>query len=60
MKTAAMPLDYEEVVISRKLYRNGEERIFDHKSKVRLQDVFILVAKAILARRVQYCVARLN
>ncbi|MDX9893642.1 MAG: AAA family ATPase [Patescibacteria group bacterium] len=42
----AMPLDYEEVVISRKLYRNGESEYLINKSKVRLQDVIMLVAKA--------------
>src|SRR3990167_8220142 len=41
-----MPLDYEEVVIARKLYRNGESEYQINKSKVRLQDVLLLVAQS--------------
>ena len=40
-----LPLDYEEVVISRKLYRNGESDYRINKSAVRLQDVLMLVAQ---------------
>src|SRR3989338_7017249 len=41
-----MPVDYKEVVISRKLYRNGESEYRVNKSRVRLQDILLLVAKA--------------
>ncbi len=41
-----MPVDYQEVIISRKLYRNGESEYRINKSRVRLQDILILVAKA--------------
>ncbi|MFA6322947.1 MAG: AAA family ATPase [Candidatus Buchananbacteria bacterium] len=42
----AMPIDYQEVIISRKVYRNGESEYLINKSKVRLQDVLMLVAKS--------------
>jgi chromosome segregation protein len=41
-----IPLDYPEVVIARKLYRNGESEYLINKSKVRLQDILMLTAKA--------------
>ena len=41
-----MPVDYKEVVISRKLHRNGESEYSINKSKVRLQDVIMNLAKA--------------
>lgn len=41
-----MPVDYKEVVISRKLYRNGDSEYMVNKSKVRLQDIVMLLAKA--------------
>lgn len=41
-----IPVDYKEVVISRKLYRNGESEYKINKSKVRLQDVLMILAKA--------------
>lgn len=41
-----MPIDYEEVVISRRLYRNGESEYLINKNKVRLQDVLLLVAQS--------------
>jgi len=42
----AMPVDYQEVIISRKIYRNGESEYLINKSRVRLQDILMLVAKA--------------
>jgi len=41
-----MPIDYQEAVISRKIYRDGESEYRINKSKVRLQDVLIMTAKA--------------
>ena len=41
-----MPVDYKEVVISRKLYRNGDSEYSINKSKVRLQDIILLLARA--------------
>src|SRR3989338_312062 len=41
-----MPLDYQEVLISRRIYRSGESEYRINKSKVRLQDVLLLIAKA--------------
>ena len=41
-----MPVDYQEVIISRKIYRDGESEYSINKSKVRLQDVLMLIAKS--------------
>ena len=41
-----MPVDYREVVISRKIFRSGESEYMINKSKVRLQDILMLVAKS--------------
>lgn len=41
-----MPIDYKEVIISRKIYRNGDSEYRINKSKVRLQDILLLIAKA--------------
>ena len=45
-RTGGMPVDFETVVISRKIYRNGESDYFVNNKKVRLQDVLLLVAKS--------------
>ncbi|NUM25945.1 MAG: AAA family ATPase [Candidatus Buchananbacteria bacterium] len=42
----AMPVDYQEVVVSRKIFRNGESEYRINNSKVRLQDVLLLLARA--------------
>ena len=42
----AIAYDYPEVVISRKIYRNGESDYRINSSKVRLQDVLLLLAQA--------------
>lgn len=42
----AFPLDYQEIVISRKLFRNGDSEYRINKSKVRLQDIILMLAKA--------------
>ena len=41
-----MPVDFEEVLISRKIYRNGESEYRINKSKVRLQDILLLLAQS--------------
>ena len=41
-----MPVDYKEVMISRRIYRNGESEYRVNKSRVRLQDILMLVAKS--------------
>ena len=41
-----MPIDYKEVVISRKIFRNGDSEYRINKSKVRLQDILMLLAKS--------------
>jgi len=50
-----IPIDYPEVVITRRLYRDGESEYLINKAKVRLQDIVMLLAKAQFAQRT-YCV----
>lgn len=45
------PIDYDEVVISRKVYRDGEGEYFINKHKVRLQDILIMLAKSNFGQR---------
>jgi len=45
------PIDYREVVISRRIYRDGENEYFINKNKVRLIDVQLLLAKANFGQR---------
>lgn len=42
----AMPIEYKEVVITRRLYRDGESEYLINKSKARLQDILLLLARA--------------
>ena len=42
----ALPIDYTEVVITRRVYRDGETEYLINKKKVRLFDILILLAKA--------------
>lgn len=42
----SVPLDYQNIVISRRIYRDGENEYFINKNKVRLIDVQLLLAKA--------------
>src|SRR3989339_1449250 len=40
------PIDYEELVITRRLYRNGESEYLINENSVRLLDLQILLARA--------------
>ncbi|MFH1426529.1 MAG: AAA family ATPase [Candidatus Kerfeldbacteria bacterium] len=42
----SFPVDYQEVVISRKLFRSGESEYRVNNSRVRLQDIVMMLAKA--------------
>ena len=42
----AFPIDFSEVVITRRLYRTGESEYCINKNKVRLSDVTLLLAQA--------------
>ncbi len=44
-------IDYREIVISRRLYRDGESEYLINKAKVRLQDILLLLAKARFAQK---------
>jgi len=45
------PIDYAEIVISRKMYRDGEGEYYINKNKVRLQDILMLLAKSNFGQR---------
>ncbi len=45
------PIDYNEVVISRRIYRNGETEYLINKNKVRLADIQMLMAKSSFGQR---------
>jgi chromosome segregation protein len=47
----SIPIDYEEVVIARKIYQSGESEYLINGSKVRLGDVLELLAKAGVGQR---------
>ena len=51
----SIPLEFEEVVISRKIYRSGEGEYSINGSKTRLIDIFDLLAKAGVGQR-SYCI----
>lgn len=40
------PIDYSEIVLSRRLYRNGDSEYLINNSRVRLSDIQMLLAKA--------------
>lgn len=42
----AVPVDYTEIVLSRRLYRDGESEYLLNGNKVRLSDIQLLLAKA--------------
>lgn len=45
------PIDYREVVITRRLYRDGEGEYLINKNKVRLLDIQLLLAKSSFGQR---------
>ncbi|MFH1668026.1 MAG: AAA family ATPase [Candidatus Komeilibacteria bacterium] len=45
------PIDYSEVVITRRIYRDGEGEYLINKNKVRLSDVQMLMAKSSFGQR---------
>lgn len=50
-----IPLEFEEVIISRKIYRSGEGEYFINGNKTRLIDISDLLAKAGVGQR-SYCI----
>ncbi len=50
-----MPVDYQEVIISRKLFRNGESEYLINNNKVRLLDIVDLLTKSGVGQK-GYCV----
>lgn len=47
----AFPMDFEEISITRKVFRNGESEYFINDSACRLKDILELIAKAKLGLR---------
>jgi chromosome segregation protein len=45
------PIDYHEIVITRRVYRDGESEYLINKNKVRLQDIQMLIAKSSFGQR---------
>ena len=45
------PIDFSEVIVSRRVYRDGEGEYFINKNKVRLQDILMLLAKSNFGQR---------
>jgi len=50
-----IPIEFEEVIITRKVYRSGEGEYFINNSKVRLIDIADLLARAGVGQR-SYCI----
>lgn len=46
-----IPIDYPEVVLTRRIYRNGESEYFINKNKVRLLDLLLLASEANFGQR---------
>ena len=51
----SIPIEFEEVIVARKVYRSGEGEYFINGSRVRLIDITDLLAKAGIGQR-SYCV----
>src|SRR5689334_6333179 len=47
----AVDIEYSEIVITRRIYRDGESEYLVNKNKVKLQDVLLLLAKANFGQR---------
>lgn len=47
----AVPIDFDEVIITRRLYRDGESEYLLNKNPVRLFDITLLLAKAHIGQR---------
>lgn len=45
-KDGKAPIDYSELIITRRVYQNGEGEYFINNSRSRLQDILLLLAKA--------------
>ncbi len=45
------PVDYSEIVISRRIYRDGNGEYYINKNRVRLQDILMLLAKSNFGQR---------
>ncbi len=54
----AMPIDYSEVVITRRVYRVGEGEYFINKNPVRLQDILLLLARSNFGQRTYSVIAQ--
>jgi len=51
----ALPVDFEEIVISRRLYKNGNTEYFINESKVRLLDILEMLSRVGINPK-SYCV----
>jgi len=45
------PIDYDQIVITRKIYRDGESEYLLNNTKVRLSDIQILLAKSRIGQK---------
>ena len=52
------PLDYEEIVVARHVYRDGTNEYFINQSKVRLKDVLELIASVGLGQSNHYIISQ--
>lgn len=46
-----IPIDYDEVVLTRKLFRNGDSEYLINKNRVRLSDIVDLLVKSGVSQR---------
>ncbi|MFA5069722.1 MAG: AAA family ATPase [Patescibacteria group bacterium] len=54
----SMPIDYDEVVITRRVYRDGLGEYLINKKPARLQDILLLLAKANFGQRTYSIIAQ--